>query len=549
MKESLKILKGLLLVFIMVMMMPIIVNAETIDVSDSTALKNYLNNGGDIRLVEDITLTANTAVNNDLIIDLNGHTLSMSDKTLIVYSNLTIKDSTNSGSVVSTGSWVMQAGGSGNTGNIILESGTIQGNGSYGISITAGSSMTVNGGRVLGKAYVIYNRGTFVINNGEVHATNDLVIQNHVDAYLEINGGTIQTDADYQAINLYGNCSATMNGGQILAPKCGTRYNGNGIALFKNTNLVINGGLISSCGTAVLGNGSVSGSSEGTNAKITVNGGQLISQDGLGIYAPQPNGETIINGGVITGRSGIEIRAGRLVVNGGTLNAIGDYEVRDVTSAASTLGAGISVAQHTTKLPIEVIVNNGVYNGAVPFSYTNPLNNGPEDIAKISITIAGGTYNSESDKSVVILNDEKVISGGLFTHDVIDNVVPEYGTYTKTNMYAVGKIHNVEIDDKSSDAISVDKERTPNGDVVTVKPVNKSGYRTIIEVIDENGNVVPVSNNKFIMPDGNVKIKVIYEKIMINPKTFTNATNIFIIFIIAIVFSGVIYYKKRKRFN
>lgn len=75
------------------------------------------------------------------------------------------------------------------------------------------------------------------------------------------------------------------------------------------------------------------------------------------------NAETTINGGSVTGDiTGIEIRAGKLVLN--NCDVTGGYG--DVTAVANGNGATVSnaalaVSQHTTKKPINVTVNGGSF--------------------------------------------------------------------------------------------------------------------------------------------------------------------------------------------
>lgn len=401
--------------------------ASAMDANSEILLSALLSTGGEIRLTADVTLTNNAIVNNDTVLDLNGYTLSMGSKTIVTYADLTIKDdsSAQTGKITNTSSFAIQAGGSNQPGHLILESGTIQAGG-YGVRVF--DSFTMNGGTITGKSYLLYNQGESIINDGTLLATTGIVIQNYINGNLIVNGGTIKTEADYQAINMYENCTATINGGEILAPMAGTRYSGNGIAMYKNTTLTVNGGKISSYGNAILGNGSASGNNEGTNAKIIVNGGEIASVIGAGIYAPQINGETIVTGGTITGRTGIEIRAGKLTVSGGTISGSGEYEITSNTNGLTTKGTAISIAQHTTKQPIEVLIEGGTMEGVKPVSFTNPLDNPEEDIEKITIEIKGGTY--EGDDYEDILNN--IVDGymdisGSGRISVVPVIAPEEG--------------------------------------------------------------------------------------------------------------------------
>lgn len=82
------------------------------------------------------------------------------------------------------------------------------------------------------------------------------------------------------------------------------------------------------------------------------------------------------------------------------------------------------------------------------------------------------------------------------------------------------------------------------GDVVELKIVPNSGYEVSeITIIDNLGNQILVSENKFTMPDEDVYITVNYKAIVNNPET---SDLIIIIGIIAILISCYIYFVKRR---
>lgn len=82
------------------------------------------------------------------------------------------------------------------------------------------------------------------------------------------------------------------------------------------------------------------------------------------------------------------------------------------------------------------------------------------------------------------------------------------------------------------------------GDVVELKIVPNSGYEVSeITIIDNLGNQILVSENKFTMPDEDIYITVNYKAIVNNPET---SDLIIIIGIIAILISCYIYFVKRR---
>lgn len=148
-----------------------------------------------------------------------------------------------------------------------------------------------------------------------------------------------------------------------------------------NAVLVTKADITSKCNyAAIQGNGNSHGTS------ITINGGK-ISGELTAIYHPQ-YGEMTVNGGEIEGATAIEMRAGKLVVNSGTMIGNGDpFESDPNGNGATTLGAAVAAVQHTTKLDLSVEINGGTLQGARAFYQANLQNNGKEALEKISITL------------------------------------------------------------------------------------------------------------------------------------------------------------------
>lgn len=87
-------------------------------------------------------------------------------------------------------------------------------------------------------------------------------------------------------------------------------------------------------------------------------------------------------------------------------------------------------------------------------------------------------------------------------------------------------------------------QKAKAGDVVELKIVPNSGYEVSeITIIDNLGNQILVSENKFTMPDEDVYITVNYKAIVNNPET---ADLIIIIGIIAILIYCYMYFVKRR---
>lgn len=71
-----KIISILLAVCLVMTMLPTVFAADVVEVDTETALKNAVNNGGEIKLTKNIVLISYLPISKDVTIDLNGFTIS-----------------------------------------------------------------------------------------------------------------------------------------------------------------------------------------------------------------------------------------------------------------------------------------------------------------------------------------------------------------------------------------------------------------------------------------------------------------------------------------
>ena len=220
----------------------------------------------------------------------------------------------------------------------------------------------------------------------------------------------------------------------------------------------------------------VSGNYKNTTDKFVIGSSAVINAT-QGIYAAG-DAEWTFSGTINGVESGIEIRAGKLNVTGGSIKAT--YIPTNVTAngnGSTTEGAAIAVVQHTTKLPIDVKISGGTFTAFTPFMQSNAQHNSEEDVAKMKISITGGLFkNLSSDEhqainSVYSENFTGFISGGTYqippkegeegyiaegydeyyNDDDTVTVLPKSTiTYDEVSTMKVGDIHNLNA--KVSDA-------------------------------------------------------------------------------------------------
>lgn len=150
-----------------------------------------------------------------------------------------------------------------------------------------------------------------------------------------------------------------------------------------------------------------------TNNKLVVDGAK-ITVSGQGIYqAGYAETAFSVNDSTISGSTGIEVRAGKLNVTNSVISGSGEFKCKPNDNGGTTDGAGIAIAQHTTKLPIEVTISDGEISGPYAIYESNPQQNDADSIAKVKLSVTGGKFNGR-----VYSEDIKgFITGGYFTTD------------------------------------------------------------------------------------------------------------------------------------
>lgn len=187
-----------------------------------------------------------------------------------------------------------------------------------------------------------------------------------------------------------------------------------------------------------------------------------ISSQATGIYAAGYGTWTIEDGALIEGaETGIEIRAGILNVNGGTI--IGNESKTEVTpdgNGQTTIGAGIAIAQHTTKLDITVNIKNGTIKGYTPLYESNPQNNSASDLDKVILSITGGKFEiiNEGKDAIYSENKKEFITGGTFSSDVFSYTASKYITSLTKSGYVVEKYISSSTTDESNITATIETE-------------------------------------------------------------------------------------------
>lgn len=258
-----------------------------------------------------------------------------------------------------------------------------------------------------------------------------------------------------------------------------------------NAVLVTEADITSKCNyAAIQGNGTKHGTS------ITINGGKI---SGLltAIYHPQ-YGKMTVNGGEIEGATAIEMRAGKLVVNSGTMIGKGDpFESDPNGNGATTLGAAVAAVQHTTKLDLSVEINGGTLQGARAFYQANLQNNGKEALEKISITLGKSAFyygKTVVDSAEATIEDDQSTRYYMTLQQAVDAAEDDETVVVVKDLSASGAEYFITLDDESK-TVTVDL----NG-----KTLLYTGSGTGSN--PQNGEAISVSAGKLVLKNGTVNM-------------------------------------------
>ena len=98
-----------------------------------------------------------------------------------------------------------------------------------------------------------------------------------------------------------------------------------------------------------------------TNAEIDLTDTNVTAKSGTAIFAAAQNSTTNVSGGEISGLTGIEVRAGSLIITDAAITATGEYKVEANRSGTTVTGAAVAVSPHVTYQDVAVTINGGTF--------------------------------------------------------------------------------------------------------------------------------------------------------------------------------------------
>lgn len=427
-----------------------------------------------ILIAKDYTLENDFTITDGVFLDVaSGATLTVKEGvTLTVAANAKRLGIRDGGTIINNGT-IMVCGTNNNSSKLMRQSnGTLAGK---SLSVPNGYFLDNDGGMnnffatEISKAVyeITFTDGTVKLSANSTNVTGnvkqvkllaDVVVGGwsagtfiNTDWVLDLNGHTISnTGADYTALNI-SNTKMTIKNGTVkytgaakgaimvygnaeltIAPDA-VIEGGNGYGIFTSgtSNLIVYGEVRSSGEYAITGNGKRDTEGEESdkddidNCNITIQNGAVVSApNGIAIYHPEL-GTVTINGGNITGHTGVEMCAGKLVVNGGNITSTGDNF--DATGSQNAIkdGAAISIINRdypggipTAEIKGGTIKATGTGAFAVKaYDYTNNTV-ADWETAPQHVTVTGGIFSGKNE-AIVRLIPEGYVKNPYNDTDVI----------------------------------------------------------------------------------------------------------------------------------
>ena len=251
-------------------------------------------------------------------------------------------------------------------------------------------------------------------------------------------------------------------------------------------------------GTALYVNGLIIHTT-GNVPKITLDGAVLNNEAGVGMYLAGYADTTMKNCTVTSsseGSAGIEIRAGKLditscVITGG----FGTFTASPNGNGSTSGNVALAIAQHTTKLPIEVTIHNGTLKGGAAVVQDNPEKNDVEAISRVKLNIENGFYQG----TVTSENLKNFISGGEYTQPVPDEYISSdvdvAATYEIDGMktYLVGR------------AAVNEKINTAEGGTITI---TKASAGTTLDAPKNGAALINGTEETIVVGTGDAKVEL-----------------------------------------
>ena len=293
-----------------------------------------------VTMIDDVSLpttVGTVASGENIVLDLNGHTIQTTGEDIYVIrntGNIEIQDTLGGGKLTSTTSGIIY---NSESGKCVLTTGTIEAGEKNAISNNTNATFEMNGGTITSEAQGInsINTAKVIVKGGKIETVQNAIY--NAAGTVEIKGGTL-TSGSYAVVrNNEDTGIINISAGTLKGESYGV-YNA------KAGTINVSGGTIQ-CRDGVYNNGK--GTINITNGTITGTGAQGV-RGGTGTVnisgTPKITGTTF----------GVSVTTGTLKITGGTIVAtegIGAYAYTTEKTATLTIGTNETTPSVSTTVP------------------------------------------------------------------------------------------------------------------------------------------------------------------------------------------------------
>lgn len=271
------------------------------------------------------------------------------------------------------------------------------------VLINDGAEVDVNlNGYKITKYYAplkIQNAKVNFIGTGTISASSQHVIQ-------VVGSGT--DVADYSVVTIGPDVTVSNGNGSTW----GILIDKDAAGTYKNYGIVLNiEGSIVTRDNGGAGAITINGSNTNTTGNVPVINlnGANIKFGNVGIYAAGYAEWNLTNTTIEGKNSALEVRAGKVTFNGGEYKSTNSpFSIAANGSGTTISGAALGISQHTTDLPIDVVVNDGTFTGEYAIYEEDVQNSTAKD--KIKLTVNDGTFNG----AIYSQNNQNCLLAGTY---------------------------------------------------------------------------------------------------------------------------------------
>ena len=443
-----RFLPVLLVMFIIAAMIPTFALADSSEMSGTEFLA--LEENGVINMTGNVTLTSSAVIRGDLIIRLNGYSLS--------------RDTSNSNSL----------------GVLLLD-------------ISSGSVTIVGPGTITGGEYRkirnIMPKGVVAVAGSASLTIKDGAV---------ISGGKIEsnsTNGDFNTINFSGSGTLTIENSTVTGLDYGDREAGTAVYVSGEAKVVVTDSTLTggSSTSNAAGNAlelRTSGeAAEITNSTLTGGASSQSRSCGDGLYISS-DASAVVNGGALTGGQGNSGGKGVNVSGNVTLTGV---TVTGGASTNSTPGVGVYCVSPAKN----VIITNCTVTGGSPAegTTTNSAGRGMEIYGPVTLTVESSTIQGGN-------NNRKagVAIGGNAIWFYDDDTIDAHITLTDTTL-GVGN-------EAAGDAVISGNYNAPAGSGGLIANITAGGTLTVDSGTMKNTTITPANDGLVIVAENDVTVEV-----------------------------------------